>query len=346
MFRSLPTTHPLVGLLPSLQVMERLGFTAQQCLAGTSVTVGQLDDPHAQVSLQQETRFYRNCLQLAGDPSIGLQLGAAYGPQRYGIFGYAVLSAQTPRHALTLLQNFGSLTFTWFSFAQKLVGDTVVIGLHDRMELDQEVRALLHDRDISAVIKGFGDVLGKTLPVTRVALPHDGHRRSRHYQAFFGCPVEFGAAGSCIEFSSSILDLPLPHRDATASEYLRQQCQLLVSKLRDQGQLIASVRQLLLVRPGVFPDIEQVAERLSLSVRTLQRKLSDEGTSFQEVLDEVRFQLAKQYLSETRLPLQEISFLLGYNEPSNFTHAFKRWANMAPNFYRRSTLNANIQSGA
>lgn len=346
MSRSLPTTHPLVGLLPSLQVMERLGFSSQQCLAGTGILVGQLDDPHAQVSLQQETRFFRNCLQLSGDPTIGLVLGAAYGPQRYGIFGYAVLSAQTLRHALVIAQNFGSLTFTWFSIAHTLVGETVVFALHDRMELDPEVRALLHDRDVSAVIKGFGDVLGKELPVTRVALPHDGQRRSRRYQEFFGCTVEFGAAGSCIEFSSSILDFPLPHRDATASEYLRQQCQLLVSKLRDQGQLIASVRQLLLARPGVFPDIEQVAERLSISVRTLQRKLNDEGTSFQHVLDEVRFQLAKEYLSETRLPLQEISLLLGYNEPSNFTHAFKRWATMAPNFYRRSTLNASIQAGS
>lgn len=334
-----PTSHPVVGLRPSLQVMEGLGFSAQQCLMGTGVLARDLDDARTQVTLAQEIRFYRNCLALSADPAIGLQLGAAYGPQRYGIFGYAVLSAQTLRHGLVIAQHFGDLTFTWFSIAHKVLGDTVHFTFADRVEIDQDVQHVLHDRDVSAVIHGLSDAVGQPLPVTRVLLPHDGHQRSRHYRDFFKCPVEFGAsgsAGSTIEFKADILDVLLPHRDATASEYLRQQCQHLLSKLSNQSQLIDSVRQLLLARPGYFPDIELVAERLALSTRTLQRKLSDEGTSFQEVLDEMRFQIAKDYLTDTRLPLHEIATLLGYNEPANFTHAFKRWAKVAPNDYRRS----------
>jgi AraC-like DNA-binding protein len=331
-----PLSHPIAGLVPSLQVMERMGFSAQKCLSGTGVLMSQLNDPHAQVTLQQEVRFFRNCLQLSGDPTIGLQLGVAYGPQRYGILGYAMLSAQTFRHALVIAQNFGELTFTWFRIAQRIDGAGVSFALIDQLDLDTDVQALLHDRDTAAAIKGCSDVLGQPLPVTRVALPHDGHQRDRQYRDFFGCPVDFCAQGSRVDFTTALLDLPLPHRDATASDYLRQQCQLLLSKMRNQGQLVDSVRQVLLARPGFFPDVEQVADRLSISTRTLQRKLSDEGTSFQTVLDDVRFQLAKEYLRETKLPLQEIAMLVGYNEPANFTHAFNRWAKMSPKAYRQS----------
>ena len=138
-----PTSHPIVGLRPSLQVMERLGFSAQHCLQGTGVLTRQLDNAQAQVSLQQEIRFYRNCLVLSGDPAIGLQLGAAYSPQRYGIFGYAVLSAQTLRHGLVVSQSFGDLTFTWSGISHKVSGDTVRFMLVDRLEIDQDVQELL-----------------------------------------------------------------------------------------------------------------------------------------------------------------------------------------------------------
>jgi AraC-like DNA-binding protein len=117
---------------------------------------------------------------------------------------------------------------------------------------------------------------------------------------------------------------------------LRQQCQLLLAKLGKRNQLIDNVRALLLARPGVFLDINGVAEKLGFSVRTFQRKLGEEKTSFQEILDEVRFRLAKEYLRETRIPLQEIAPLLGFNEPGNFTHAFKRWSGVAPNAFRQN----------
>lgn len=336
MSHRVPTCHPIVGLLPALQVMATLGFSAEDCLAGSGVSPAQLNDPDAQVSLAQEIRIFQNYLRLSGDPTIGLQLGEAYALQRYGIFGYAVLSAQTLRQALAVIQNFGDLTFTWFGFTHAVQGEIARFSMFDRLDMVPEVRHLLHDRDIVALLKGCHEVLGGPLPLSKVCLPHDGHGRRQHYRRYFDCPVEFGTPNTVIEFSSTVLDAPLPHRDASASAHLRQQCQLLLSKLGKQSQLIEAVRQLLLARPGYFPDIQQVAERLATSVRSLQRKLKDEGTSFQGVLDEVRCQIAKEYLSDTRLPLHEIGVLLGFNEPANFTHAFKRWAGVTPNEYRRS----------
>ena len=334
---SIPTTHPIVGLAPALKVMEQLGHSAQQCLAGTGILLSQLEDHRQTVTLQQEVRFYRNLLELSGDPAIGLKIGEAYLPQRYGILGYALLSAATLRHLLVLAEKFGDLTFTWFHLTYKVDGHTTRLLLTDRVDMDRHVSELLHDRDCAAAFVDFSEALGQRIPLEKVMLPHDGHRCDKVYRDFFQCPVEFGGIGSAVEFNTSVLDTPLPHRDASASEHLRQQCQLLLAKLGNRNQLIKNVRQVLLARPGVFLDINGVAEKLGFSVRTFQRKLSEEQTNFQEILDEIRFQLAKEYLLQTRIPLQEISLLLGFNEPGNFTHAFKRWAGVAPNVFRQQT---------
>jgi AraC-like DNA-binding protein len=329
-----PPLHSIAGLAPALKVMVREGHAVQQCLKGTGVLTSQVDDQRQTVTLRQEIRFYRNLLELSGDPTIGLRIGAGYVPQRYGLFGYALMSAATLRHALVIGTKYGDLTFTWFGLALEVVRRTAVFSLIDRFDIDADVRNLLCDRDCAAGLVDLSEIMGQPLILDEVALPHDGHGRCADYRRFFQCPVQFGSVPARIEFAAEILETPLPHRDAAASDQLRQQCQLLLARLRRQSRLVDDVRLLLLARPGFFPDIGMVAETLGQSVRTLRRRLTKEGTTFQKVLDEVRFGLATQYLVETRLPLQEISTLLGYGEPGNFTHAFKRWVRQTPSAFR------------
>lgn len=326
--------HSTVGLAPALKVMVAEGHAVQQCLKGTGILTGQLDDHRQTITLRQEIHFYRNVLEVSGDPTIGLRIGAGYLPQRYGLMGYALMSAATLRHALVVAVNFGDLTYTWFGLGFDVAGRTATFSLIDRFDIDTDVRNFLYDRDCAAAWVGLSESLGQPLALDKVALPHDGHGRRSGYRGFFPCPVEFDSAPARIEFAAQLLETPLPHRDASASEQLRQQCQLLLARLGRQSRLVDDVRLLLLARPGFFPDIEMVAEKLDLSVRTLRRRLAEENTSFQDVLDDVRFALATQYLAETRLPLQEISTLLGYSDPGNFTHSFKRWSGKAPSTFR------------
>ena len=94
--------HPVRSLLPALAVMEARGFSRQDCLLGSGILLSQLEAADVRITLQQELAFYRNTLELTGDPLIGLKLGEPFVPQRYGLSGYAMLSAATFRHALTL----------------------------------------------------------------------------------------------------------------------------------------------------------------------------------------------------------------------------------------------------
>lgn len=330
-----PKSHSVTGLQPALQVVAELDIQAASCLSGTGLTAEQLRDQRHQVTLQQEVRFYRNVLELSGDPAIGLKIGKNFLLQRHGLFGYAMMAAPTLRQALVLATRFGDLSFTWFKVHSAIAGN-VTLSFHDRLDIDEDVANLLRDRDCAAAVNGFSEMLGRALPLDRVGLPHRGHGHPERYRDFFRCPVIFESSPARIELPIDALDQQLPHHDAAALEHLHQQCQLLLSKLSTQTHFVDEVRQLLLARPGFFPDIGYVAERLGLAERSLRRRLSDENTTYSAILDEVRFGLAREYLRETRLPLQEIAALLGYTEPGNFTHAFKRWTGLPPADFRRT----------
>lgn len=328
--------HPTRALLPPLGVMESLGFSPQACLAGTNIGVSELDDPGARISLQQELRFYRNTLQLTGNPMIGLKLGEPFVPQHYGLFGYALLSAETFRHALTITENFGRLTFSFFSFRFGVEGQRAWFAMCDPPELDEQLLRLYVDRDMSAARVDFEEILGRPLDLLKVLLPHDGLPRPDAYREHFGCDVEFGADDARLYFSSAILDQPMPQSDPESTRHLQQQCQMLIAKLTTHGNFVDEVRMLILERPAYFPDIEFVAEKMAMSTRTLRRRLKEQGSSYRELLDEVRFGLAREYLSGTELPMDEISRLVGYTEPGSFSHAFRRWSGESPTAWRQS----------
>lgn len=315
--------------------MEARGYAIERCLAGTGLDHSELQLAGARVGFDQEMRFYRNILSLTGDPAIGLKLGEPFLPQNYGLFGYALLSAATFRHALTIAEKFGRLTFSFFSFSFGVTRGSAWFRLTDPPALDPSLLRVYADRDLSAARVDFGAILGHPLALEAVSLCHDGRPDPSIYREHFDCPVMFSAADPCLYFPAALLDNPLPQSDPESFRHLQQQCQLLVAKLSAQGSFIDEVRLLILARPGYFPDIEYIAEQLGMSTRTLRRRLRDEGSSYRDILDEVRFGLAREYLLNTELPMDEVSRLLGYSESGNFSHAFRRWSDMSPSLWRR-----------
>jgi AraC-like DNA-binding protein len=330
-----PPPHAAKSLEPPLEVLARMGFGRRTCLKGTGVLVSQLDRPESRLTFQQELAFYRNALRLTGDPLIGLKLGEPFIPQRYGLFGYALLSAPTLRRAMNLAVNFGQLTFSFFSFEIGESGNQAWFAMKDPPPIEAALHDVYLDRDMAAAVIDFGTVLGQPLPMQTVHLAHDGHGQQQRYRDHFGCEVLFSRYPSKLLFSADLLDLPLPQGDRETSRYFLQQCQMLIAKLKSQSHFAHDVRMILLARPGEFPSIDQAAERLHMSTRTLRRKLKAEGSTFRELLEEVRLQMAREYLAETSLPVSEISWLLGYSEPGNFSHAFTRWCGVSPRAYRQ-----------
>ncbi|MCB1848519.1 MAG: AraC family transcriptional regulator [Halieaceae bacterium] len=330
-------SHHIRALPPALKAMQAMGYSAGECLAGTGIEPGDLLEarPTPVFSLAQEFRFHRNLLRLSGDPLLGLKLGQAYSLQTYGLFGYAFMSAPTLRQALNIASNYGPLSFTLFRVAFRESASAGILQFSRLVDIPDDLFTYYVDRDVSAALAGADpDHIAPIKPIG-IALMHGGEGRRQDYERFFGCPVDFDAPRSEVRVDAAVLDTAMPLRDADTSAICQQQCQLLLARMSRSSGFVEQVRQLIVARPGHFPDIDYVAQKLCMTSRTLRRRLTAEGSSYQQILADVRYQLAREYLATSRLAVEEIAALLGYSNPGNFTHAFKRWHGSPPRQYRQ-----------
>ena len=348
MAASMHFSHHIRALPPALKAMQAMGHDPGQCLAGTGIELPQLlcPQPPQDFGLVQEFRFHRNLLQLSGDPLLGLKLGGAYPAQAYGLFGYALLSAPTLRHALTIVSYYGPLSFTLFRIDFCETAAAGVLQFSRLVQIPEDLLTFYVDRDLAAAVAGVGGDQSTVIRPRAVALMHSEDRRKQAYEAHFGCPVSFAAPRAEIRVDAAALDTPMPMRDPEASAICQQQCQLLLARMGKSSGFVDQVRQLIAARPGLFPDIDRVAARLNMTSRTLRRRLADEGSSYQQILAEIRYELAREYLATSRLPVEEIAAMLGYSSPGNFSCAFRRWHGSPPRHFRMESRVRSRQKSA
>jgi len=157
-----------------------------------------------------------------------------------------------------------------------------------------------------------------------------------YYQTYFGCPVHFGNEHNSIEFDANTLGLPIVNADPGLKAVLDRFVDDRLAKLPQtkslQDRISSAIHEG--YRSGEV-NLEYVADKLRVSPRTLQRRLKEADTTYQEVVDEMRRGLAKSYLCTSTMSIGEISFLLGFSEPSAFHRAFKRWSGTTPGEFRR-----------
>jgi AraC-like DNA-binding protein len=187
---------------------------------------------------------------------------------------------------------------------------------------------------MAEILIGFRAISGRDVVPRAVRFRHPAPADTREHTALFRCTVEFRAQYTEIDFDDASLDAPLPHANETYCLIFQGQVERALARLPGKSgtavQVRAAARALLL---GGQCTLSGTARTLGMSVRTLQRRLRDDGTSFGELLDSLRRELATEYLDK-RLTVSEIAWLLGYAEPSAFHHAFKRWTGTTPEAVR------------
>jgi AraC-like DNA-binding protein len=154
------------------------------------------------------------------------------------------------------------------------------------------------------------------------------------YAAATGVHTSFDRPFNAVVMPRRHLGAPVRSAEPVMAELCRRQCEKLLTHMRDRRGLAGRLREQLLRAPGDFPAIERIASQFGLSERTLRRRLQEEGTSYRTLIDEVRLELARTYLTSTQLPVTEIAALLGYDDPANFRRAFKRMQRQSPAGYR------------
>ena len=272
---------------------------------------------------------------LAQDAHLGLHVGECVKLGTYSVYGLILLSCRDFGMALEQTMRYEQLAHDLGRSAITVQAGVAQYTWHSNYGAAQRHLA----DSVFAGIRVFGNWLaGLTLPPAQLELSHAGAGPDgdAEYLRVLGAVPRFGAPANVATFDAQLLAWPVPNADVSLYPVLQQHAeQLLALRARAGADIRVQVRGAIARKLAEGQvRLATIAEELKLSPRTLQRKLSEAGATFQQVLDQARFALAKDYLRQPGLSLVDIAFLLGYQEQSAFNHAFREWAGVNPGAYR------------
>ncbi|MES4907764.1 MULTISPECIES: AraC family transcriptional regulator [unclassified Streptomyces] len=309
------------------------GVPVDTCLRGTSLRPDHLDDPHKEVSATQELAVIGNLLKaLDYPPGLGLEVGARYHLTTYGIWGFALISSPTPRSALDLASRFLSLTFAFCHIRVREREGEMQLVLKG-CDVPPALQRFVVERDATAFRTLQREVYGSPVPGSRMSFTYPAPNDIDAITDIIGITPSFNATENVVACDSAVLDTLLPQANAHTAALAQEQCRELLQKRLARTGLAGQVRDALLIRPAGPPTADEVAASLHISGRTMQRKLAEEGTSFRNLMNEVRERLAEELLA-SGLPVTEVARRLGYAELSSFSQAFRRWKGMSVRTFR------------
>ncbi|QXI38461.1 AraC family transcriptional regulator [Pseudomonas xantholysinigenes] len=329
MLHSHLTTLNAVSLI--LQVFQEAGVAPQQMLAGSGISPADLGHADARITTQQELQVCANAVARRED--IGLELGRRMHVSCYGMLGYALLSSATLGDALRLALRFPALLGTVFQL--RLVDDGQRIWLSASEHYDAPGLAAFNAEFCLGSLKVIcDDLLGRPLPLLAARFEHSRPHYHPLYDDAFQCPLGFSAQDNAFAFERRWLDMPLPLADPITHKAMSERCRRLNLEFTGRQAWLGRIRHLLLQQLDATPGLEGLARQMNCSSRTLRRHLQALGSSYQQLLDELRFERAKQLLAEDQMPIYRIAETLGFSETASFRHAFQRWSGVAPSHFR------------
>ena len=329
--------HPAIGVVVLAQLLREFGQDPDPLLAAEGLPTGLHLTHHETVAASRELGFIKRALALNLDPELGLLAGQRHHFGVFGMWGLAIVSSDTLADAIRLGLRYIDLTHTFLAWSFVSDPDGPRLSPHERRQPTTARRFLL-ERDLAAAATLLVDLLGHRHALTSVSLPYPAPENLQRHQAIFGCELVFDAPAAEIRIHPGSLDARPLQANPMAARLAEEQCRQLVDQMSGAGSTVQAVREALMEKPGQFATFDQVALRLKTSTRSLRRKLAAESSSYRQVLDQVRETLAKAYLRDTRLTVEEIAARLAYSDAANFSHAFRRWSGTAPGRYRADAM--------
>ncbi len=338
--RPLDFTFRLVPLI--LKLLEKQGVDGRRFALEAGLPQGYDSAPEITAPLPRFRTFLDAAASAMRDEQLGLTLSRAVPKGTYALVEFICRSAGNLREALHALARFGRIInagVDWVFMERDGFG-----VLEHRVPAEAEgLGRILNEYSLAFLIRAGAEVLGKRLELKRVYFAHAAPANVAPLTDYFGVKPEFSAGVNGIEIADPVLAWPVVSADPALKRYLEEQGRAVLETRPVSTDLIGLIRQELVRRLGkTEAKVETVADALGLSPRTLQRRLEGEDTSFQEVLDGVREQLAMSYLVNESLTVSEIAYLLGYSELRAFDRAFRRWTGKTPVAWRTERKAAKV----
>jgi AraC-like DNA-binding protein len=312
--------------LPVGPLLKRAGLTAEL-----------IDDPEERLSVRSQILLLDAAAVALKDDCLGFTMARDFDLRRIGLLYYVMASSQTLGDALKRVARYSRIT-----------NEALVYGYQEGNRLTVSLRysgvPRHSDRHqvefcMFAAIRICRALTGQGLVPQHFSICHHRSQGASEMARFVGREVEFGAERDEFALDADARALPIIHSDPYLNQLLLKYCEAAIAeraeRARDVDRLRTKVENAI---SSLLPHgrvlTEDVARGLGMSRRTLARKLAAEGTSFNEILQDLRRDLAVRYLDDRKLHVSKIAWLLGFHEVSAFTHAFRRWTGQAPSELR------------
>lgn len=315
-----------------------MGVDVKRWLELSRLTEKQLADPALVIPHATFHQLFLDAVAMAREPALGLFVGERLVGSTHGIVGYASLNSGTLRAAVELLERYMPLRMPLVAVSHQSSRSEVRVRVTEVYPLGELQRTLLE-----AVVLAIKNLLDSSsmgvCQVQYVTFPFAAPKYANLARQFFKCDVRYGNSCAGFVLPAKVMNIPLRLADPAAFKEAARICQRELDKLTANETVAARVRRLLLEKQTGFPSLQVTARHFHVTPRTLHRRLQEEGTSFRDLLEEVRQTLAVEHLRAGRFTIAEIAYTLGYSDTTNFRRAFKRWESISPAAYRARQRN-------
>ena len=315
--------------------LQTYGIDPVPILEQVNIDPGQITDPNVRFPTTRIMHLWELSAAATGDPCVGLRVAEQFQPAVLHGLGLAWLSSDTLRDAFRRLVRYSRFI--------DALGDVSIEDTSHTTDLvirGLEIGPLMvyedGDARMAILVRLCRLIAGSMINPARVVMQRPEAVCPELFDAVFAAPIEYDAPEYRLCFDRELVDRPL---ETAHPELARMNDQTVVDYLArfDRASITMQVRSKIIeTLPDGVPQQQSIAETLNVSLRSLQRRLKSEQTNFRNLLDNTRKALAVQYIRESHRSLGEITYLLGFSEPSNFNRAFKRWTGKTPAEFRAS----------
>lgn len=297
------------------------------------------DDYLSFITMEQYEALLKEALKTTGDPAIGLYLGKAIQFSDHGTFAYSALSFPSVWDALKVGLKFSKLVNQIVDLKMEEGRDFNSIRI-DTAYLSGDLYQTLIEMVMSLFCEIFEFMLKEDIGSFEIDFSYRAPEYASLYEEIFDPEISFEAAYNEVRIPIKLARKMQLMANAAVSKKFEFECDALIKKVYEPKDFPQQVHEVLFLSRGNFPQLEEIAQQINASPRTLRRRLQESGTSYKLILDDVRVELANRYLSTTNQSIGKIAELLGYTDQNSFSYAYKNLTGIPPTQYRKQILEA------
>ncbi len=324
------------SILPGLvAIANRSSISVDSLLEKAGLTKEQINDPRAQLSLAQFDNVLEVMREASRDPAMGLHHGLTLQLNTLQILGPLLATSSTLRQSFDLYARYKDLISPHIAFTLEQRGVETHICYIDRIENgNKPIYAEIAMTSLLSIARALS--AKDSFRINETHFRHSQPEYVEEYKRIFKSPVYFGKKQTKIVVNTSILEKPLLGALPETNRKTELEARNLLIQLQQSQKVSRQIIHYLEENLGQNPiSIQDVADHLKMTPRTLQRRLKDEDTSYVALREKVRFRFAQNYLRDDAMNMDSIAALLGFSESTNFYHAFKRWSGVSPGEFRK-----------